>query len=121
MKPISAMVGGSSGNRSERSDLVPETTSKSFRLSTSSARPFIHHTRQRKYYGTGWLNTEARAYTFVAGVGSSDDDAALTETYDSRARRGKEEPSFSKEQQEKLFHEGHLGWESQGLGNALKI
>lgn len=74
-----------------------------------------------KYYGTGWLNTETRAYTFSTGVESSDDDAALVETHESRARRGKEEPSFSKEQQEKLFHEGHLGWENQGLGNALKI
>lgn len=65
-----------------------------------------------KYFGTGWLNTEARAYTYLAGVGSDDDDAALVETHESRVRRGKKATAFSQEQQEKLFHESHQGWVS---------
>lgn len=68
-----------------------------------------------KYYGTGWLNTEVRAYTYVAGVGSNDEAAALVETHESRARRGKETPVFSKEQQEKMFADSHKAWENSGF------
>jgi len=74
-----------------------------------------------KYYGTGWLNTEARAYEYVSGVDSSDGQAALQETVDSRARRGKETPVLAKDKQEALFHAGHQAWDDQGLGNSLKI
>ncbi|KAK5078928.1 hypothetical protein LTR64_002652 [Lithohypha guttulata] len=74
-----------------------------------------------KYYGTGWLNTETRAYTYLAGVDSTDEDAALVETLESRARRGKENSTLTEEEQKELCHTGHLAWEDQGLGNALKI
>ena len=74
-----------------------------------------------KYYGTGWLNTEVRAYNYVAGLESDDDDAALLETLESRTRRGKETAMFAKDKQEQLFDAGHQAWEDQGLGNALKI
>jgi len=74
-----------------------------------------------KYYGTGWLNTEARAYEYVLGVDGTDDEAALHETLESRAKRGKDTPRMTKDQQEALFHAGHQAWDEQGLGNALKI
>lgn len=74
-----------------------------------------------KYYGTGWLNTEARVYEYVAGIDSTDNEAALLETPESRAKRGKETHIFARDKQEALFHAGHQGWENQGLGNALKI
>lgn len=74
-----------------------------------------------KYLGTGWLNTEARAYTYAAGVDGDDEDAALVETMKSRVRRGKEQPMFSKDLQDKLCVDGHQSWEDQGLANALKI
>lgn len=74
-----------------------------------------------KYLGTGWLNTETRAYTYAAGVESNDDDAALVETMKSRVRRGKEQPMFAKDLQDKLCIDGHQSWEDQGLVNALKI
>ena len=74
-----------------------------------------------KYYGTGWLNTEARAYAYIAGVDAMDDEAALVETPESRMRRGKDTPTIDKNEQEKLFLTSHQNWEEQGLGNALKI
>lgn len=74
-----------------------------------------------KHLGTGWMNTEARSYTYRTGVDSTDEEAALVETVESRARRGKETPMFAKEKQLQLFHAGHQAWEEQGLGNALKI
>lgn len=74
-----------------------------------------------KYYGTGWLNTEARAYEYRAGVDSTDVEAALHETLESRARRGKDTGILAKDKQEALFHASHQAWEDQGLGNALKI
>lgn len=74
-----------------------------------------------KYYGTGWLNTEARAYEYVSGVDSTDDEAALHETLQSRAKRGKDTPRMSKDMQEALFHAGHQAWDEQGLGNVLKV
>ena len=74
-----------------------------------------------KYYGTGWLNTEARKYTFLAGMNEVDDDAALVETLESRVQRGKESSPLSKDSQYALFTAGHQGWENQGLGNALNI
>lgn len=74
-----------------------------------------------KYLGTGWLNTETRSYTYAAGVDSNDEDAGLVETMESRIRRGKEQPMFAKDLQEKLCIDGHQSWEDQGLGNALKI
>lgn len=74
-----------------------------------------------KYYGTGWLNTETRSYTYLAGVGSNDDDAALVETSESRTRRGKQNSRFAKEKQDELYTASHQAWDDQGLGNALKI
>lgn len=87
---------------------------------------YLHYFTQdwedsNKYYGTGWLNTEARSYTYVDGVDSSDEEAALVETIESRIRRGKEQPMFARDEQEKLCIDSHQSWEDQGLGNALKI
>ena len=66
-----------------------------------------------KYFGTGWLNTEARSYTYITGVDSNDDDASITETYESRARRGKATPVSNKEQQAELYSAGHQAWVSK--------
>lgn len=74
-----------------------------------------------RYFGTGWANTEARSYTYKAGVDSDEDDAMLVETTESRARRGKATPMFAKDEQDQLFHSSHQAWEDQGLGNALKV
>ncbi|KAJ9653450.1 hypothetical protein H2198_007346 [Neophaeococcomyces mojaviensis] len=74
-----------------------------------------------KYFGTGWLNTEARSYTYKDGVESDSDDASLVETAECRIRRGKSANTVDKSQQEQLFHTSHQGWDDQGLGNALKI
>lgn len=74
-----------------------------------------------RYFGTGWANTEVRMYTYKAGIQSDDTDAALTETADSRARRGKTLPMFAKDKQEELFQSSHTEWENSGLINALKI
>jgi len=87
---------------------------------------YLHHFTEdwedsNKYSGTGWLNTEARAYEYVSGVDSTSDEAVLLETPDSRAKRGKVTLEFAKDKQEALFHAGNQGWENQGLGNALKI
>lgn len=74
-----------------------------------------------KYLGTGWLNTEARAYTYAAGLDSNDEEANLEETMKSRIRRGKKSPMIGKDLQEKLCVDGHQAWEDAGLVNALKI
>lgn len=87
---------------------------------------YLHYFTQdwedsNKYFGTGWLNTEARSYTYVDGVDSNDEEAALVETTESRIRRGKEQPIFTRDEQEKMCIDGHQSWEDSGLVNALKI
>lgn len=87
---------------------------------------YLHYFTQdwedsNRHLGTGWSNTEARSYTFVGGVDSTDEEAALDETAESRLRRGKKEPMFARDHQEKLCTDSHQSWEDQGLGNALKI
>ena len=67
-----------------------------------------------KYYGTGWLNTEAREYTYRAGVDSNDEDAGLVETLGSRTRRGKTTPILKAEEQTEIFHASHKAWEDNG-------
>ncbi|KIW15682.1 hypothetical protein PV08_05732 [Exophiala spinifera] len=75
-----------------------------------------------KLAGTGWENCEFRTYTFEADFGSdADSDAFLTETADSRRRRGKTEPQFDHWTQKQLFERMMQGWEDQGLQRPDKL
>ncbi|KAF2716467.1 hypothetical protein K431DRAFT_289385 [Polychaeton citri CBS 116435] len=66
--------------------------------------------------GTGWHNCETRSYTFEEDfMKDVDDEARLTETMESRQKRGKTYPMYNREKQLELFNVGMEGWESQGL------
>jgi broad specificity phosphatase PhoE len=69
-----------------------------------------------QYPGTGWHNCETRTYAFeVDFMADDDDDARLTETMESRQRRGKTHPMCRREEQPELFMLGMQRWEAQGL------
>ena len=75
-----------------------------------------------KFSGTGWENTEYRTYTFEHSFLSDDDnDAYLTETMDSRKRRGIEYPMADHVKQREYFERMMQGWEEQGLLNPAKL
>ncbi|KAJ5460861.1 uncharacterized protein N7458_002413 [Penicillium daleae] len=76
-----------------------------------------------QYQGTGWVNTEYRTYTFTDEAHNEDleghaldgDNATLTETLESRQRRGKAGPMPDRQQQKTLYKLGTQGWDDQGL------
>ncbi|EXJ64042.1 hypothetical protein A1O7_00377 [Cladophialophora yegresii CBS 114405] len=75
-----------------------------------------------KLSGTGWDNTEYRTYTFETSFLSDDDSQAhLTETRESRQRRGISHPMPDHEEQKGLFDRVMQGWEDQGLQNPAKL
>jgi hypothetical protein len=73
--------------------------------------------------GTGWVNTEYRTYSFTDEAHNEDlegqpldgDNATLTETLESRQRRGKDGPMPGREKQKALYKLGTQGWDDQGL------
>lgn len=71
-----------------------------------------------QFPGTGWHNCETRSYTFEDGFTDDTDDggdARLTETMESRRRRGKMYPMYGREKQPDLFGLAMQSWEDQGL------
>ncbi|KIV90502.1 hypothetical protein PV10_07801 [Exophiala mesophila] len=75
-----------------------------------------------RFLSTGWENCEHRTYTFEKDFMTDDDpEAFLTETMDSRRRRGKEHPMFDHDQQVSLCQEMMVAWEGQGCQNPMKI
>ncbi|OAP58388.1 hypothetical protein AYL99_07478 [Fonsecaea erecta] len=75
-----------------------------------------------KLSGTGWENTEHRTYHFEHAFDSdSDEDAFLTETMESRQRRGVNHPMQPHSKQHELFQRMMQGWEDQGLPNPSKL
>lgn len=73
-----------------------------------------------QFPGTGWHNCETRSYTFEDGFTDDrddvdGDDARLTETMESRRRRGKIYPMYGREKQPDLFGLAMQSWEDQGL------
>lgn len=68
------------------------------------------------YPGTGWRNCETRSYMFEGDIMTDlDEEARLTETSESRQKRGKIYPMYNRHNQPELFKLGMQGWESQGL------
>jgi broad specificity phosphatase PhoE len=75
-----------------------------------------------QYPGTGWHNCETRSYVFEGDfMQDADGDARLTETTESRQRRGKMYPMYGREKQSELFELGMQGWENQGLQRPDKL
>lgn len=75
-----------------------------------------------QFPGTGWVNCEARAYTFQNAIDDNDDaDAHVVETMASRRARGLDHPMISKEKQTELYLQAMQGWEDQGLQNPSKV
>lgn len=76
-----------------------------------------------QFQGTGWKNTEYRTFAFtdeehkddLEGYPLDGDNATLTETLESRKRRGKAGPTPSRDQQKTLYQIGTQGWDDQGL------
>ncbi|KAF5013966.1 hypothetical protein FDECE_54 [Fusarium decemcellulare] len=72
--------------------------------------------------GTGWRNCETRSYVFKQDVMDDVDmEAGLTETMDSRLRRGKGTPMPAGEEQAVLFEQAMENWENQGLQRPDRI
>ncbi|KAF5258921.1 hypothetical protein FOXYS1_10481 [Fusarium oxysporum] len=72
--------------------------------------------------GTGWKNCETRSYVFEQGVMKDIDvEVRLTETMESRLRRGKGNPMPAKEEQAGLFEQAMESWERQGLQRPDRI
>lgn len=72
--------------------------------------------------GTGWQNCETRSYVFDQDVmHGTDGDARLTETIDSRLRRGKASPMPAVGEQAVLFGLAMENWEKQGLQRPDRI
>ncbi|KAF5662937.1 phosphoglycerate mutase family [Fusarium heterosporum] len=72
--------------------------------------------------GTGWQNCETRSYVFKHDVmDDTDVEASLTETMESRLRRGKCNPVPVVEEQVLLFEQAMEKWESQGLQRPDRI
>lgn len=67
-------------------------------------------------HGTGWSNCETRSYVFEHDLNADvDAEARLTETMESRQKRGKTHPMYPRECQPELFNLAMEHWESQGL------
>ncbi|KAM0081249.1 hypothetical protein ACKRZS_006579 [Fusarium odoratissimum] len=72
--------------------------------------------------GTGWKNCETRSYVFEQDLMKDIDvEVRLTETMESRLRRGKGNPMPAKEEQARLFEQAMESWESQGLQRPDRI
>ncbi|EMT71464.1 histidine phosphatase superfamily [Fusarium oxysporum II5] len=72
--------------------------------------------------GTGWKNCETRSYVFEQDLMKDIDvEVRLTETMESRLRRGKGNPMPAKEEQAGLFEQAMESWESQGLQRPDRI
>ncbi|EWG48898.1 hypothetical protein FVEG_08548 [Fusarium verticillioides 7600] len=72
--------------------------------------------------GTGWKNCEIRSYIFEQDVSNDIDvEARLTETTESRLRRGKGNPMPAKDEQAVLFERAMDSWEKQGLQRPDRI
>ncbi|KAH7153989.1 histidine phosphatase superfamily [Fusarium sp. MPI-SDFR-AT-0072] len=72
--------------------------------------------------GTGWKNCETRSYVFEQDVMKDTDmEARLTETMESRLRRGKDNHMPAKEEQTVLFEQAMESWENQGLQRPDRI
>ncbi|KAF4928265.1 putative phosphatase [Colletotrichum viniferum] len=72
--------------------------------------------------GTGWRNCETRSYEFELDVMKDTDmEARLTETTESRLKRGKPNPKPAKEEQAGLFGQAMENWEKQGLKRLDRI
>lgn len=88
---------------------------------------FLHYFTEdwensNQFPGTGWVNCEARSYTFEHGVDNNDDaDAHVIETMDSRLARCLKHPMIPQEKQTELYLQAMQGWEDQGLQNPSKI
>ena len=75
-----------------------------------------------EYPGTGWHNCETRSYVFEEDFMTDvDGEARLTETMESRRKRGKMYPMYPREKQPELFELGMQQWESQGLQRPDKL
>ncbi|KAJ3938764.1 uncharacterized protein N0V96_011496 [Colletotrichum fioriniae] len=72
--------------------------------------------------GTGWRNCETRSYIFKQDVMKDmDEEAMITETMDSRLRRGKCNPVPVWDEQAVLFEQAMESWEKQGLQRPDRI
>ncbi|KAI8185891.1 hypothetical protein K4K51_011199 [Colletotrichum sp. SAR 10_75] len=72
--------------------------------------------------GTGWRNCESRSYEFELDVMKDTDmEARLTETMESRLKRGKPNPRPAEEEQAGLFEQAMENWEKQGLKRPDRI
>ncbi|KAJ4245255.1 hypothetical protein NW762_014125 [Fusarium torreyae] len=72
--------------------------------------------------GTAWRNCETRSYIFEQDVmKETDGEAWLTETMESRLRRGKGNPMPAKGEQAVLFEQAMESWENQGLQRPDRI
>ncbi len=72
--------------------------------------------------GTGWQNCETRSYVFQDDfLLDADAEARLTETGESRSKRGLAHPMHRKPEQTALYHLAMHSWEAQGLQNPHKL
>ncbi|KAF5597458.1 phosphoglycerate mutase family [Fusarium subglutinans] len=72
--------------------------------------------------GTGWRNCETRSYVFEQDVmHDTDVEARITETTESRLRRGKSSHRPAKDEQAVLFEQAMDSWEKQGLQRPDRI
>lgn len=78
---------------------------------------FTDDWEEAEYFpGTGWRNCETRSYVFENDFTTDKDgEARLTETMESRQRRGKTYPMSGREKQPTLFEAAMQSWEKQGL------
>jgi broad specificity phosphatase PhoE len=75
-----------------------------------------------QYPGTGWHNCETRSYAFEGDFMTElDEEARLTETTESRQKRGKTYPMYGREKQPELFNLAMQRWERQGLQRPDKL
>ena len=72
--------------------------------------------------GTAWANTEFRSYTFDTLSNSEEDaNARITETHESRLRRGKTGARLGPEVQGELFNAATQRWEHLGMQSLDKV
>ncbi|KAM0541750.1 hypothetical protein ACHAPJ_013107 [Fusarium lateritium] len=72
--------------------------------------------------GTGWKNCETRSYVFEKDVMKDTDvEAWLTETMESRLKRGKGNAMPARGEQAVLFEQAMESWENQGLQRPDRI
>ena len=64
--------------------------------------------------GTGWANTEYRSYKF------DNEGDGITETAESRQRRGLQGPPLPRQVQRKMFETTMQKWEDQGMQDPVK-